>query len=556
MKKITNMMLVVLLLFLTSCEYLIIGSGQSSSIESSISSCFESSSVVNKNEANNLSYGEKLATFIESSYITNQSFYDYIINDEEYIDNSNVVSNAIYVSSTGDGNGKSIDDPCSIYDAVDKVKAGQTIYLRGGNYDLEGTIYLNKSGSENNYITIRNYPGEHVYLSSSPENVAKYNEDHEYVVFALEKKVSYIKIEGLEIGNISENNVIGIVAWDGGQNNIIIRNNIIHDLKTSSTNINDEDAGANAILLLGESKTSINNILIYGNECYNNKTGWSETISVAGNCESIYVIENYVHDNSNIGIDFYGNAGYCSNKALDQPRSCVAALNKIDSSVCEYADAAGLYVDGAKDILLTNNIITNSQYGIEIGAEELSEGYPVKNIIVRNNLIYDNLTCGLRVGGYDEKKCGYVIDTLICNNTIINSSDGESGLITISKVDGIEFVNNLVYTETSKPLVITDMTRTYSKNISFINNYCTDKTKTKEEFEFGLFKETQTGLDSFNVITSNTNITGYINFGNMYKVLDGVTINAGNSNIACGIYDIEFKKRIHNDCIDIGAYEL
>ena len=516
----------------------------------------ETTENVDTNEIVNLSYKEKLSAFIEKQYITSESFFNYITNDNEYIDNQEIVSDALYVSPTGDGEGKSISDPCSIYDAVDNVKAGQTIYLRGGNYDLEGTVYINKSGASNKYITIRNYPGEHVYLTSSPENISKYHENHEYVIFALEKNVSYIKIEGLEIGNISEQNVIGIVAWDGGQNNIIIRNNVIHDLKTSSTNINDEDSGANAILFLGESKTPMNNILIYGNECYNNVTGWSETISIAGNCESVYVIENYVHDNTNIGIDFYGNAGYCSTKSLDQPRYCVAALNKVESSVCQYADAAGLYVDGARDVLLTNNVITNSQYGIEIGAEELSEGYPVKNIVVRNNLIYDNLTCGLRIGGYDEKNCGYVTSTKIYNNTIINSSDGDSGLITISKVDGVEFKNNLVYSDTNKPLVVGDMTETYTKNILFEYNYFNIKNKDSYQFEFGLFKQSQNGLNAFNTLTSNSNITGIVIFDEYYRVVEGVTIDSGDNKVYSGNYDFEMKYRYCNDCIDIGAYEF
>lgn len=43
-------------------------------------------------------------------------------------------------------------------------------------------------------------------------------------------------------------------------------------------------------------------------------------------------------------------------------------------------------------------------YGIEIGSEELQADYPVKNVIVRNNLVYKNSCGGIRVGGYDKKK--------------------------------------------------------------------------------------------------------------------------------------------------------
>ena len=543
MKKILNILSLCLICLLISCN----DKTEESIVTEETNINFE------QNEIKNLTYHEKLVAFIENSYVTNEEFYNYIITDEEYIDNEEIASNALYVSAMGEGSGKSIDDPCSIYDAVENVEAGQTIYLRGGNYDLKGTVHINKSGSASNYITIRNYPGEHVYLSSSPENILKYQRNHEYVVFALGENVSYIKIEGLEIADISEKNVIGIVAWNGGQNNIIIRNNIIHDLKTNVTDIYDEDAGSNAILLLGETEKSINNVLIYGNECYNNETGWCETISVSSNCESVYVIENYIHDNTNIGIDFYGNAAYCPYKELDQPRYCVAALNKIESSICEYADAAGLYVDGARDILLTNNYIKSSQYGIEIGAEELSEGYPVKNIVVRNNVMYKNLTCGLRIGGYNAKECGYVTSTKIYNNTIINSSYTGSGVITISKVDDIEFVNNLVYSEINAPLVTGDMPQTYSKNITFRNNYF--KISGNLELVFGLYRQTQRGLDSFNNLINGNNITGEVTFDRSYRVLEGVTINAGDNSVSYGIYDFEFKNRVNATLVDIGAYE-
>ena len=166
------------------------------------------------------------------------------------------------------------------------------------------------------------------------------------------------------------------------------------------------------------------------------------------------------------------------------------------------------------------------------------------------------MTCGLRIGGYDEKNCGYVTDTKIYNNTIINSSYSGSGVITISKVDGIEFKNNIVYSEINIMLVTGDMSKTYSKNITFSNNYFDINGKSIDQLIFGLFKGNQTGLDAFNEIVGGTNITGGIKFDKQYRVLGGVTINAGDNSVECGIYDFEFKNRISDNQIDIGAYEL
>ena len=83
--------------------------------------------------------------------------------------------------------------------------------------------------------------------------------------------------------------------------------------------------------------------------------GYSEAISFAGNCEYCYVIGNEVFDNTNIGIDFYGNAGYCSVEALDQARFCVASYNRVYNCNSVYADCGGIYVDGGRNCLIEGN---------------------------------------------------------------------------------------------------------------------------------------------------------------------------------------------------------
>ena len=54
----------------------------------------------------------------------------------------------------------------------------------------------------------------------------------------------------------------------------------------------EEDYGANGILLMGENEVGIKKIIIFGNTLTNNIVGYSEALSVAGNCEEIYVLNN------------------------------------------------------------------------------------------------------------------------------------------------------------------------------------------------------------------------------------------------------------------------
>ena len=374
-----------------------------------------------------------------------------------------IEDNALYVATTGsDSNTGTIDKPfATVQKALDTVKAGQTIYVRGGTYNALNTFKT--SGSEGKYITLRNYPNETPFLTCTTGT--------DGAILHL-NGCNYIKIYGLEIGGHSDGKAYGILL-DDCENHIVISNNHIHNLLTTKPG-EHENGEANGILLFGEGKTdetSINNICIENNNIHNNTTGWSETLSTSGNCKYVNVINNTVHDNTNIGIDFYGNAKYCTVPAYDQPRYCVAAGNTVYNSICSYAECAGLYLDGARDTIFENNIIYGSMYGIEIGSEELQADYPVKNVIVRNNLVYKNSCGGIRVGGYDKKKTGYVTETKIYNNTLVDNGEGEGGWngeFCFVKCNGVDVRNNMVYKSSNKyPLIGKDLPAQYTLNVTF-----------------------------------------------------------------------------------------
>lgn len=466
--------------------------------------------------------------------------------------NNTISSNALYVSPDGDDrNSGDISNPFhTIQKALNVVSAGETIYLRNGTYT--GSLSFKKSGTAENYITLRNYPGEKPYLTM--KNGAN------GAILRLAGH-DYIKIEGLEIGGFSSVIAQGILL-DSDENHVIIRNNQIHDLKTTKPK-EGENGEANAILCYGEKttdKASIHNICIENNNIYNNTTGWCEVVSVAGNAKYVNIINNTVHDNTNIGIDFYGNAGYCKEKKYDQPRYCVAAGNLIYKSVCNYAQCAGLYVDGARDVILENNIIHSCMYGIEIGSEELQPEYPVKNITVRNNLVYDNPDGGIRIGGYDTKKTGWVTAAKIYNNTMVNNGSGEGGQngeLCFAKCNGIIIKNNILYKDSQKyPLIGEDLSKQYVKNVTFCNNIFYSPAGAKKiTFHFG--GKNITGIASFQSETKNSNTFGKPDFNKDYSLKSGSCgIDMGDdvtSDIGLGL-DLGNHPRIIG-IIDAGAFE-
>lgn len=398
---------------------------------------------------------EYILSIVDTEYCNDADFLNFVATMDE-----RSVGKIIYASPNGDGEG-TIDDPAPLEDAIDMAKAGDTVYLRGGEYIFKESIWLDKSGKANAYITIKSYPGEKAKLTTTPENVDKYDESGEYLFFGFDSNSSYIIFEDLEIYGATDKYVAAFACYGGGQNHLIFKNIEVHDLKTTKT-----EYGCNAFLFMGEEKSPINNIMLINNNCHNLTLGYSEAVSFAGNCEYCYVIENKVYDCTNIGIDFYGNAEYCSVESLDQARYSVAAYNIVYNCKSPYADCAGIYVDGGKNCLIEGNLVYNCQYGIEIGSEELNDKYPVTDIIVRNNILMENTVCTMRIGGYDTKTSGTVKNCYVYNNTFVNNK-GDSDII-ISKVDGVVIANNIFIGNI--PYVETEFSSTYINNLNFYNN--------------------------------------------------------------------------------------
>lgn len=401
---------------------------------------------------------------------------------DEYVSDSNFVSmitkqpvsvKKIYASPTGSGNTCSEASPCSIQTAVNNLQKGYTLYLKGGLYKLQSAIEIDVTGTPDLYVHITSAPNEKAVISST--NTKE--------IGLFEITGSYIIIENLTFSDVTAKNVQGIVFYGGGQNHIIIRNNVFDSLKTTDI---DGDYGANGILLMGENEKGIKQIAIYKNTLTNNVLGYSEAVSVAGNCEEVYVLENILDSNTNIGIDFYGNAGYCSKQELDQPRKSVAINNKVKKSISPYADCSGIYVDGARDIYVYQNTIEESQYGIEIGSEEKNDKYPVKNIIVEKNILTDNTVTGLRIGGFQQKATGVVKECTIKDNLISGSHNG----VIISKAENIVLDNNQ-FLSIDKYFIDMEFSSTYTKNIDIKNNVFAGTGK------FRLYGATKLSLDEF-----------------------------------------------------------
>lgn len=453
----------------------------------------------------------------------------------------------LYVAENGnDENEGTIESPFkTINAALDNAGAGTTVYVREGTYTEN--VYFPNSGREGEYIALKNYPGEKPVIKGTGKN--------DGAIIELDGH-DYIEIEGFEMCDYNARWCYGII-FAGGENHIIIRNNDIHNIKCSMPD-DPDDSGANAILLFGETKEPISNVYIADNNVYDLVTGWCEAISVTANCEYVNVINNKVSNSTNIGIDFYGNNadGYCPVEELNQPRYCIAAGNEVSNCVCDYATCYGLYVDGARDIVIENNISHNNQGGIEIGSEERNENYPVKNIVVRNNLIYNNNENGITVGGWNDGSSkgdplsGVVYDTKIYNNTVVNNSLKEyAGQLHIAMVNGLDVRNNIFYANNDTLLVDSDVDKGQIQNLTFKNNLYYSPKFDEDSAYFELMESSQEGMAEWKALTGETGSFADPLFasvsGNDYRTYENSpAVNTGDGSIYSGLYDLNNNNRV------------
>lgn len=382
------------------------------------------------------------------------------------LDDNNVVVdeisfNSIFVSPSGNnttGDGTKNKPYKTIAKALNTVKAGQTIYLREGTYTAN--ITFNKSGEEGKPITLRNYPNEVAKIDltdKTVESVIDFNSQ------------SNINVIGLELCNLKQktNSVVGIFL-QGGEKNCIIANCNIHNIEGKSSSAGN----AHGIRIVGITEETIENILIINNHIHDCICGTSEALTIESNVKNVDVIRNRIHDNGNIGIDIAGNFKENSNSTLDFAQFIYVAENEVYNCKSDNADCAGLYCDGASNVIFARNKSYNNQVGLEIGSEEQAdkdEYYPHNNLAI-NNLIYNNTVREVGLGGYSTS-AGKTFNTFLWNNTIIHPANGTDVTISMEVGEGFSIANNIIIDlGTWNYFINSDFDSDYVKNYIFYNN--------------------------------------------------------------------------------------
>ncbi len=329
-------------------------------------------------------------------------------------------------------------DFSTIQVALDAAYAGDTVTVSDGVYS-EKLVFPRSGNPVDGYITLRAAAGAGPILDGA--GVAGSN-------MVLIDGRSYVRLSGFEIrNNLGVNDGSGVRVLGSGTN-IEILDNEIHEIRGQH---------AMGITVYGTDPQPLENIVIDGNNIHDCDPAQSEALTLNGNVRAFEVTNNAVRDVNSIGIDFIGGETDIQPDPSKVAREGLCRGNVVTRANANYGGgfAGGIYVDGGRDIVIENNVVSHSDLGIEIGAE--NSGLVTTGIVVRNNLVYRNEKAGIVFGGFNAG-VGRANGNRFLNNTcFFNDTLGEGlGELWIQYAENNEVRNNIFYSNSQNVLLYSE----------------------------------------------------------------------------------------------------
>lgn len=343
----------------------------------------------------------------------------------------------------------------TVQHACDAMQAGDAARVLPGTYQEK--IRITKSGKEGAPIVLKAEGA--VVLSGT--GVTGEN-------MVLIENQSFVQIIGFDIRDHVRVRDGSGVRIRGAGSHIEIRNCRIHEIRGKD---------AMAITVLGTSETPLSEVVIDGNEVFDCEPARSEAVTLNGNVTAFKVTNNHVHDVNNIGIDFIGGESWVTKNAEHVARGGLCKGNRVERCRSGYEGgyAAGIYVDGGKDIVIEDNIVRECDLGIEIGAE--NRGIVTTGVTVKNNRIIKNQKAGLVFGGF-ERAAGRVTRCTFTGNICYRNDQhhkDQNGELWIQVASENTVTGNTFWSGVDTPLVQLDANA--GENVIDKNTYFSDASR-------------------------------------------------------------------------------
>ena len=451
------------------------------------------------------------------------------------------------------------------------VPAGSTVYIQAGKYIEKLTI--NVAGSAGLPITFRPYNADAVQIDGGSTAG---------VLLTIQNK-SYLTFQ-----NLIFQNAIGsgsdAIQVSGNARNITIQNCTIRTIyfdANLTTPTNTTLHNAHGILVRGDDpNAAITNLLIQGNTLSQIRPGYSEALTLVGNIDGFVVSDNTIGNIDNIGLVVAGYYTWacsaCSVSAAtqNQARNGLIARNHVFSCRSPLAFAAGIYADGSRDLVIEGNVVNDCQRGFQINCENQYKisGASAANIIIRNNLAYQNSRAGFGLGSSSYlSNGGKVTGCSIVNNSsfdnFINrpeagtSTNEDFGEVTLSYSENCVVQNNSFHAG-SRQRLLNSYDAPNSVNLRFNYNlwYTTNTNPfwvlySAVYYGFSAY-QTGTGQDAASVFGNPQYLSAP---ANLSLPASSAAINIGNPSATTalvGTVDYARQPRILAGRVDAGAYEF
>lgn len=330
------------------------------------------------------------------------------------------------------------------------VRAGQTVYVRGGVYS--GKVTIARKASRAAPIAFKPYPGESVVLNGSGVTMGY----HESLVTIW--KSAYVKFEGFEIRNSRGR---GLSVLDG--NHVIVRANTVHD------------TWSHPIMGSGDHLTFDLNHIYNGVQANVRGamgiSGWPPALSTWSKSDGsrstdVTFRRNHVHDTwgEGIGVVHVDNVNIVGNTIhdvwsvniyMDSPVGAKVERNRVSATNSTFyrngSPAKGImigneYYSGdtnlrpAQDIRIASNTIVGVSNGVAFWVDTrrtVANSY--RNVRVYHNVIKDTKSAAIwfqDVPATQPQPSGNVAR----NNIIYRAADGST--LDVADLSGWSFLNN------------------------------------------------------------------------------------------------------------------